>query len=156
MNPFLISLAQLERQKKINLTGELPPSFLEMPDTEIMQCKAPIKYDIEISATTGGVVTRGSAETEAECRCGRCLCSFIQEVEADICHFFDKSDDQELDISEDVREDIVLELPMNPLCDDDCRGLCLKCGVNLNEKDCGCDRSGEGSLAWSELDKLDL
>lgn len=156
MNPFRISLAQLERQKKIHLTGDLPPSFLEMTDNEIMQFKAPINYDIEISATVGGVVVRGSADTEVECRCGRCLNAFVQEIEAEVCHFYEKSDDQELDISDQVREDVVLELPMNPLCDDECRGLCLKCGIDLNKKECECDRSSAGSPVWDELDKLNL
>ncbi len=40
-----------------------------------------------------------------------------------------------------VREQVLLSLPMNAVCKEDCRGLCTKCGQNLNEKECGCDTS---------------
>ncbi len=39
-----------------------------------------------------------------------------------------------------VREQLVLSLPADPVCREDCQGLCTVCGANLNERDCGCDR----------------
>lgn len=46
--------------------------------------------------------------------------------------------DYKLDIRELALTDIILQLPSKYLCRDDCKGLCPKCGQNLNEKDCGC------------------
>ena len=46
----------------------------------------------------------------------------------------------EIDISDVVRETILLAQPLNNICSPDCRGLCLKCGANLNDEECGCDR----------------
>ena len=43
-----------------------------------------------------------------------------------------------LDMDEPLREQIEMEFPVRFLCSDDCRGLCPKCGKNLNEGDCGC------------------
>jgi uncharacterized protein len=40
-----------------------------------------------------------------------------------------------------LREQVLLSLPMNAVCKEDCRGLCTQCGQNLNEKQCGCDTS---------------
>lgn len=48
--------------------------------------------------------------------------------------------DGRLDLDELLYEDIMLELPSKYLCSEDCKGLCPKCGKNLNEGDCGCDR----------------
>lgn len=45
-----------------------------------------------------------------------------------------------IDITELVRETILLSQPLQHICKSDCRGLCLKCGANLNEAECGCDR----------------
>lgn len=45
-----------------------------------------------------------------------------------------------IDIAELIRETILLSLPLNQICSPDCRGLCMKCGANLNEAECGCDR----------------
>ncbi len=156
MNPFKISLAMLERQKKIQLSGEMPASFLDVEDGELMKFPGPVKYDLEISSAIGGTVVRGGISTPIVFHCGRCMQEFKREFEAEVCHFYDKSEAEELDIAEDIREDILLEVPMNPICSEDCKGLCLKCGADLNKKSCKCDKGGGGSLIWSELDNLDL
>ena len=50
-------------------------------------------------------------------------------------------DGKVIDLQPLVREQVLLSLPMNAVCKEDCRGLCPKCGQNLNEKECGCDTS---------------
>jgi uncharacterized protein len=47
--------------------------------------------------------------------------------------------DQTLDLAEAVREQFYLALPMRPLCREDCKGLCSRCGTNLNQGTCACD-----------------
>jgi uncharacterized protein len=47
--------------------------------------------------------------------------------------------DQTLDLGEMVREQFYLALPMSPLCREDCKGLCPRCGTNLNQGTCACD-----------------
>ncbi|HLD40656.1 MAG TPA: DUF177 domain-containing protein, partial [Candidatus Omnitrophota bacterium] len=49
----------------------------------------------------------------------------------------DKSDTS-IDISEDIRQEIILEYPDKPLCEETCLGLCVNCGRNLNEGNCNC------------------
>ena len=44
-----------------------------------------------------------------------------------------------LDITEPVRESLLLAVPLQSLCREDCRGLCPVCGADRNEGDCGCD-----------------
>ena len=43
-----------------------------------------------------------------------------------------------VEIDEDVRQEVVLNLPMRVLCKEDCKGICVDCGVNLNEDECRC------------------
>jgi len=59
----------------------------------------------------------------------------------------------EYDISQRVREAILLELPLKPLCSETCKGLCPMCGVNLNEGECDCtpDKTDE---RWDSLKQL--
>ncbi len=45
-----------------------------------------------------------------------------------------------IDLDPIVREQILLELPEYPVCDEQCKGLCPVCGANLNDRECGCDR----------------
>lgn len=46
----------------------------------------------------------------------------------------------ELDTTKLIENELIMSLPMKILCKEDCKGLCLKCGSNLNDGDCGCDR----------------
>lgn len=48
---------------------------------------------------------------------------------------------EKFDLDEIIREEIILDTDMVTLCDENCKGLCPKCGQNLNEKDCGCTTS---------------
>ncbi|RME68679.1 MAG: DUF177 domain-containing protein, partial [Nitrospirae bacterium] len=59
----------------------------------------------------------------------------------------------ELDITSIVQEQILLNLPMKPLCMPECKGLCPRCGMNLNTGTCDCPRT-EIDPRWSALKKL--
>ena len=85
--------------------------------------------------------------------CARCLepVSNVLEIsfEKDIASREDVSsenddyimiEDKKLDLLPTVEEEIMLEMPSRTLCKEDCRGLCQKCGKNLNEGDCDCDK----------------
>lgn len=50
-------------------------------------------------------------------------------------------DDGKLDIDGQLREMLILEFPSKILCSEDCKGLCIKCGHDLNEGECGCNRA---------------
>jgi uncharacterized protein len=52
------------------------------------------------------------------------------------------SSQQYLDLDQDIREEIILEYPLNPLCKADCKGLCPRCGKNLNQELCNCNLKG--------------
>lgn len=57
------------------------------------------------------------------------------------------------DLTEVVRQGLVLELPMKPICRADCKGLCPECGANRNEKPCDC-RPEQVDPRWEGLKKL--
>jgi len=57
------------------------------------------------------------------------------------------------DISDLVRQALILAAPMKPVCSDNCRGLCPRCGVNLNERSCTCD-SLQSDPRWDDLKRL--
>ena len=56
----------------------------------------------------------------------------------DVAEFIDGL---ELDTDKLVYDEILVNWPMKVLCRDDCKGICSKCGCNLNERDCACDRT---------------
>lgn len=52
-------------------------------------------------------------------------------------------DGDEIDLSPLIREELLIALPSRALCREDCRGLCPRCGVNLNEERCGCRETAD-------------
>ena len=55
--------------------------------------------------------------------------------------------DSRLDLTKAICDEIVLSLPTNLLCKESCKGLCPKCGINLNEHQCDCDTSRENAFS---------
>lgn len=119
----------------------------------------PITGDVEIARDLHTVRLRGALQTSMPLSCGRCLVVFRQPLRAHLKEEFlvdpvppsanpgqralGREDfllplgaDLMLDVSEAVRQHLLLALPMVPLCRPDCRGLCPQCGTNWNEKDC--------------------
>lgn len=69
----------------------------------------------------------------------RDLSSVEEDIERDDIYLRNYSADETIDVGALIREDIVLNRPMQVLCQPDCKGLCPVCGQNLNESDCGHD-----------------
>jgi len=114
----------------------------------------------ELVNTGSALVLSGTVDLDVRLRCSRCLEDFQARIEAPLEGEFRRTSAQpgederrraledegvilyygsEVDLSEPVRESLVLAMPMRPLCDPDCRGLCPRCGTNLNRQACGCD-----------------
>jgi len=121
-----------------------------------------------------GIDVKGYIDAAVNMKCGRCLEDFWIHVRADLdlsfiaVNYAPREDDvelsgadlnvgfltgDELDLVEVVEEQLWLMLPMKPLCDEACRGLCSVCGENLNRGECGCDRDVIDSR-FSVLEKL--
>jgi uncharacterized protein len=135
--------------------------------------RKPVDVDIEITRTGGTLTVRGSARTEVERICGRCLSAFTEDetlpfddawkVEGDRVRVYDV--DYEGDpgylagpagavvLDEMVREAVLVHSPMQPVCRPECRGLCPVCGADRNEGECGC-RVEPGHEAWQALRDL--
>lgn len=104
--------------------------------------------------SNAGDVLLLEAELSAQVRrtCGRCLKEFTAVTKADVLEkFYPASaeniekdafvyDSDVVEITEPLRESLLLAEPIQALCKEDCKGLCPVCGADLNNGDCGCDR----------------
>jgi uncharacterized protein len=89
------------------------------------------------------IVTKGKLEIT----CARCLLPYRIDLKKDFDLSYDVKGKTSLDLSDDIRQEMILEYPLKPLCKQDCKGLCLVCGKNLNEGSCG---HKSDSQKWSE------
>ena len=105
--------------------------------------------NINISRTPQGLFTRAGFAADTALECVRCLTDFDHHLkwEFEELYAFDSRsvtdsglilpEDGQIDFAELIREYGLLEIPISPICREDCQGLCIECGQNLNLKDCG-------------------
>jgi uncharacterized metal-binding protein YceD (DUF177 family) len=139
----------------IHIHGELPMESFDIPAEDRISAPDPVVIDLHVSPVHGGILAQGTLQTRLRCRCDRCLKYFDHALDVpDFCQFFRNPQNNDIDLTEYVREDILLAFPQHVLCREDCQGLCPNCGANLNVRDCGCERAPEPDSAWAALDDL--
>jgi uncharacterized protein len=170
-DPFLVHVARLRRSPgasahevrrgPVVLAGPLEGSGID-PGRSVVPIGAEAECDVTLRPFSGGIAAVGTVRAPWVGICRRCtvpvsgeLCITVSERFADppitddelypIC-------DETIDLGPLVRDAIVLELPMAPLCREDCRGLCPHCGSDRNEADCGCVAPPDPR--WANLDVL--
>jgi len=148
-----LSLSLLERQD-IDLAGEVPAAEIGLEDTAD-ESFSPVTYDLHASRVGRGVLVRGSASVRVAGPCTRCLEPSEMVLAApDVCQFHEQPAGETLDLAPQLREDLLINLPMKRLCRDDCRGLCPVCGGDRNRRRCRCAAPGPGPGIWDGLDSI--
>ena len=135
----LSDLKEIGGRKNVSL--ELEFHDIEFVNREV-EIKDPIKLDLEIFNTKDSFVVEGKLKAELILSCSRCLQKYSSKVELDISEDVLKSemeDQEELYLDDIIKDNIILSLPMKPLCSEDCKGICPQCGQDLNEGECDCE-----------------
>ena len=121
----------------------------------------PISGTVSMLRTDAGIWLSARLSTYFDCECSRCAGEMEQLVQMDIEEEYlpeadvstgailnipdDMADNfyidrtHMLDLSEAVRQYFGFSMPFKPICREDCKGLCLTCGTDLNETECSCD-----------------
>ncbi|HUZ78027.1 MAG TPA: DUF177 domain-containing protein [Chloroflexota bacterium] len=141
-----------------------------LPEVEGVRLTRPVHLSIHLTRLNEGLLARGDVETHLEAMCSRCAepadlpvaFHFEEELRPTIDIVsgqpVDVPDEGEpvfridanhvVDLDELIRQGVVIEQPMHPLCSPTCRGLCPACGANLNLNLCSCQGSQpSGALA---------
>lgn len=151
-----VNLRHLE-ENAVRLQGELSVDELDFGATdELVRVKKPLLYDLEVEQLHDAVLARGSLELTLDCECGRCLKPFAHKIILPgwALHLPLEGEDKVsvdndcVDLTPFVREDMLLEFPQHPLCRPECAGLKKKKVRNAEET--------VKPSAWTELDKLKL
>ena len=132
---------------------KLDDSLLPYPNARLVKVVA----DLVVTFTKPNVQVVGDITCVIEGFCDKCLDEISTKIVLPFNQIFykDSSDEEDtyvysdsrLDATKAVCDEIVLSLPSSLLCKQDCKGLCPKCGVNLNEQQCDCDTSRENAFS---------
>jgi len=108
-------------------------------DTSLIKLEPFVLARADVQRGINCLSARLALQVKAKAVCSRCLSEFqiSLDKETDLNFPLDKTTSV-IDITDDIREAIMLDYPIKPLCKPGCLGLCPVCGTNLNEKKCGC------------------
>jgi uncharacterized protein len=143
----------------LHLKGEFPIAELDLGvSDELIRAERPLRYDLSVERLQDAVLVTGSLALPLDCECARCLKKFRTDLKLSPwtvhlpLHGEDRVavDNDCVDLTPFVREDILLDFPQHPLCKPDCAGIEQKA---VRKAEAG---ENPASAVWSELDKLKL
>jgi uncharacterized protein len=132
--------SQRQVKRTVPAPADLGIEVLRVPEG------APVELDLRLEAVMEGVLVTGTANAVLDGECARCLEPISDEIEARFQELFvyaehqtphDEDDEVSnlegdlVDLEPLLRDAVVLALPFQPLCEDDCPGLCTECGARL-------------------------
>jgi uncharacterized protein len=169
--PLVLDTRELGRrpgsQRRVSFSAPAPADL----GIEVLRVPqgSQIDFELRLEAVMEGVLVTGTAHAELEGECVRCLAEVHDEVVADFQELFayEESDtatsgeDEDagrlegdlLDLEPLLRDSVVLMLPFQPLCRDDCPGLCVECGARLAD-DPGHRHEEPVDPRWAALQSL--
>jgi len=140
--PFVLDTRELGRRpgsmRRVQRTVAAPAGWaLELVR---VPAGAPVELDLRLESVVDGVLVTGDVQAPIEAECGRCLEPVTADVTVEVQELFayePTGDDDEqpllsgdyIDLEPLARDAVVLGLPVNPVCSDDCEGLCSTCGA---------------------------
>jgi uncharacterized protein len=156
--PWLVPVATLRRHPGSVLDIETAAVIPELAVTDSWVPEgAPVSFEGALRSAIGGVTVSGLVRAPFEGTCRRCLETARGELLAAILEVCTPDSDPDvgyglagdfLDLEPIVHDACILELPLAPLCQEDCQGLCPQCGANRNHESCSCElpdpRTDEG------------
>ncbi len=148
MSGFIINLATVS-QGRSRVEARAAAKDLELPEAE---WPGGVQAGFDVERSGDQVALIGVVSAVARFECARCLRSFDRPHEVELTVFADRSgssrrleqdlerdrymkfhDGRQLDLRDETRDALLLELPMTPRCSEDCKGLCPRCGADLNQ-----------------------
>ena len=152
--PFRINVGFIIHEE-VGYSHEIPFEFdrVKLDDLELQNFEG----SAQIGRTPQGLVVQGNFSADTKLECVRCLREFNSPLSwefAELYAFNKKSvsesellvpDDAHIDLAPLIREYALLEIPIKPLHDPECKGLCIECGQDLNIKDCGHSQESDDS-----------
>lgn len=155
-------------EKGLQLAGEADADLLALLTERLaddrVRLAGPVHYRFRIVRAYDMIEIEGGVETEVVLACSRCLGAYTAPLRETFALTFaeelpqvDDEDGEEgvelsaeemgivllegdsIDLTEPLLENVLVALPLQPLCSDDCKGLCPHCGIDLNQGSCSCE-----------------
>ena len=137
---------------------------LEDLSTEMVSISDEIRFRGLLEGVEEGILVSGTVSATMTCTCARCLKRFTRVIDVEVRELFTHASttdddhypitDSEIDLEPCARDAVLLSVPFAPLCNEDCQGLCPRCGGDRNLGECAC--GPEVDERWAALGSLKL
>lgn len=150
---FLRVQELLSRQEPVELQGAFDVAELFRDSRDVIPL-GPLEYRLTAQASSRRILASGELSCKLRLLCSRCLAPIDETFDIPFEEQFqvmrdgdpepDEEDDfipvtgEKIDLRPFMEEDLIVHLPLAPLCGPDCKGLCPECGTNRNEQSCDC------------------
>lgn len=138
------------------------PLLAEMQNDTNCRITGNIQGDLTVAREYENIRVTGRVSAPLALSCSRCLVDYTSFIDTNFTIFFRKESSvsatptdelelgemdllsstysgDEIDLTHEIEEQVAMEIPLKPLCNDDCKGLCHTCGIDLNTSRCSCD-----------------
>ena len=122
----------------LELSQDIEPVTIGLEDSDC-KCLAPLKVKGQVTKVEKTVLAHFEVESRFLFTCSRCLEAFEHTTSRELDFDYEGDDPMKtIDLGDDIRQEVIMDLPIKILCREDCRGICPACGVNLNFEKCKC------------------
>lgn len=153
------------KDKVVELSSEEPlalySTLMELQEAGECRFQAPLRIHLAVAREYDHIRVSGRVETSLRLDCSRCLAEFQIFIDSPFTIFYMRDEGlnqdedvelaeedlisatyegDEIDFTREITEQVVLAIPFKPLCSEDCKGLCIKCGAELNITECSCSQ----------------
>ncbi|MBI4971344.1 MAG: DUF177 domain-containing protein [Candidatus Omnitrophica bacterium] len=136
---LIIDLTKLHEDETTEINSELDPKKIEV-EFDDLHYKSPLRVHGYLEKMPEVLIFKGELSGVADKICGRCLEELPYDIKERFDFAFEIKGKTEIDVTDDLREMMILAHPFTFLCREDCKGLCAGCGVNLNLEACKCNK----------------
>lgn len=159
---FIANLKEGLEQQEMTIQ----PDELDLVEEEFAQ---PVHLRLDIEKVGPNIFVHTYLQTKLSLLCDRCAEPFFQDLSEEYRLLFTSDPDmvneedestfrisestEEVDLTDPLRETLLLALPVKHLCRDECQGLCAQCGTNLNQESCTCEKQ-QTDPRWDKLKQL--
>lgn len=162
MNPLLLNVAELLRKPGTERSLHIDSSVADLGIEDGRLPAGEVVLDGRLDVLSDGVVIAGTVRAGWAGECRRCLVPVGGTLEIPVNELYQVRvtdpdafplEHDQLDLRPMVREALLLDAPVAPLCRPDCAGICPACGADRNEHPCSCNTAPRDDR-WAALDAL--
>lgn len=143
-NFMQLLLTQYKQDELVPVKCDYDPKVLDLEFVDLKYLdQVHLKGTVEKGVDT--LSFRGRLESDVEHLCGRCLKTVKAHVSKPFQLYYEIKDKVTVETTDDLREILIIDHPITYVCSENCKGLCPRCGINLNESSCSCKSLPEPS-----------